>query len=1023
MSSLAIDGASESPERRDPPGEKPGLEARSESVLRTHLGEIHRRTDRIFAWLMLVQFPVAIAFALWLSPLTWVGGESFLHVNLIAAVVIGGLVTIPAVLMGAFRAGDPVTRYVMAAGQAIFSCLLIHLLGGRIEAHFHVFVSLAFLAFYRAPSVLILVAAIVAVDHLIRGSWWPQSIFGVAQVSPYRWLEHVAWVGFEIVVLVYGIRQSLHEMRQIARQQTESEETRSQLHTLSLLAEKTTNMVVFTDEDGHIEWVNSAFSELTGHALDEIRGRKPGSFLQGPDTDPGTVALIRDHLRRREPVRTEIVNYGRDGRPYWIELDIQPIEYEGGRRGFVAIEAVIDARKAQEEGLVRAKQEAEAANEAKSQFLANMSHEIRTPLNGVIGTTELLLGTDLDEHQTELARLSMASAESLLSLINDVLDLSKIDAGRLEIETVPFDLADLVETTVNMLGPRCRERGVELVCGVDPRLHAPVLGDPTRVRQVVLNLLGNAIKFTQEGMVAVQLTLREQRGEELTACVAVSDTGVGIPPDRLDAIFESFTQADSSTTRRFGGTGLGLSITRDLVELMGGRIDVQSQAGQGSTFEVTLPFALDPAGDTAVPRPAIEGRRVLLVDDNPLNRRILHGYLEEWGAIVIPASSPTDAEAAIDAGAAPDLALIDFKMPGRTGPELARDLQESGRATFPLILASSLDPSAMSESDLARFHGVMVKPISRHRLASLLERAIDDPAGTGRNARATTATAAAPETHHLAGLRVLVAEDNATNQVVVRGIMQKLGATVVLAGNGRIALERWAEGGFDAILMDCQMPEMDGLQATAAIRDRERELGIADADRILIIALTANAIAGDRERCIAAGMDDYLSKPVKRDELVAALQHRARSTAGDPAGDRAEVRPETNATGAPSVLDLEELVARTGADRELAAEVLDSFVQQLPELRSAIERAAGESLDALRRAAHTAKGSALNCAAGDLARAARALEEAAASAESVDRIRAEIDAAITELGRCGEAAAHVIAVGWDAAAGSSGHDG
>jgi CheY-like chemotaxis protein len=212
--------------------------------------------------------------------------------------------------------------------------------------------------------------------------------------------------------------------------------------------------------------------------------------------------------------------------------------------------------------------------------------------------------------------------------------------------------------------------------------------------------------------------------------------------------------------------------------------------------------------------------------------------------------------------------------------------------------------------------------------------------------------------------------------------------------------------------MDCQMPEMDGLQATAAIRDRERELGIADADRILIIALTANAIAGDRERCIAAGMDDYLSKPVKRDELVAALQHRARSTAGDPAGDRAEVRPETNATGAPAVLDLEELVARTGADRELAAEVLDSFVQQLPELRSAIERAA-----------HTAKGSALNCAAGDLARAARALEEAAASAESVDRIRAEIDAAITELGRCGEAAAHVIAVGWDAAAGSSGHDG
>ena len=531
---------------------------------------------------------------------------------------------------------------------------------------------------------------------------------------------------------------------------------------------------------------------------------------------------------------------------------------------------------------------AEQANRLKSEFVANMSHEIRTPMNGVLGALGLLLdGQPLTSEQREFAQMARNSAEALLTVINDILDFSKIEAGKLTIEPVPFDLRRAIEEAADLMSVKAGEKRVELIVQYSADAPVHVVGDPGRIRQIVTNLLNNAVKFTASGHVLVAVTgaARTERDAELT--VRIEDTGIGIAADQLGQIFEKFTQADASTTRRYGGTGLGLAICRQLVELMGGQIGVTSRVGEGSIFSFTLPLAL-PEGQSER-RPAVElaGAHVLVVDDHPVNRRVLAEQLGRWGMRVACATSADEGLFALRGAAAANdpfqVAVIDHQMPDRDGEALARDIQADATIrAVGLIMLSSVGRA----SDRARlremgFTSYLLKPARQSQLMDAVclawaafASASGTPLRASQPAPAESTTAAAT----LANPRVLVVDDNPVNQRLAQFMLQKLGCRVDIVGDGREALTTLQQIRYDVVFMDCQMPEMDGYQATIAIRAFESPLG----RHTPIVAMTANAMDGDREQCLAVGMDDYVSKPVTAAAVASALHRWATLTAGQP---------------------------------------------------------------------------------------------------------------------------------------------
>ncbi len=749
---------------------------------------------------------------------------------------------------------------------------------------------------------------------------------------------------------------------------------------------------VFTvDTARRITSVNAEFCRILGYEKEEVVGQHC-DLLQGEPHQHR--CRLYNHGRCAPIFRKQCTLRAKDGRVLTVIKNAELVKDEAGRVTG-GIESFVDVTE-----LIEAREQAEAASRAKSEFLANMSHELRTPLNGVIGMTELLLASDLDERHMHFASLARLSGETLLALINDVLDFSKIEAGKLELEEIDFDLRESVESVVASFAHRAEEKGLELICGVAPNVPSAVCGDAGRLQQILLNLTNNAIKFTESGEIAVRAALDSENDRNVCVRFEVVDTGIGIPPDRQDRLFASFSQVDASTTRKYGGTGLGLAICKNLVELMGGHIGVESEPACGAKFWFTVTFEKAPedAKRASEQLPTeLRGRRVLAVDDNATNREILLEELSGWGLVCHAASDGLEALAMLRKATAAEtpyhLAVLDMRVPELDGAQLARVIKnDSELKSTELILLSSLGRGVeVEESQSMGFAAWLNKPIRSAQLLNTIKRVLG-----GCPSQEDTSVDSCPVLEKQASsataenVRILLAEDNEISQEVAVELLKRAGYQCDVVASGRQAVEAALEKPYDLILMDCQMPEMDGFDATRAIRQHEQNgtLSREQNGRVPIVALTANAIKGDRERCLEAGMDDYATKPLDPDRLVQVIQTHLRAnrgpqedlsppTADEPKaelelGGTAEAHPPTYRS---TPFDVDTLLKRWGNDREFVARLITKFVARAPDDLERLQRAitAGDTEETT-RLAHGLKGAAAYVAAEKVRKLAAKLE-------------------------------------------------
>ena len=774
------------------------------------------------------------------------------------------------------------------------------------------------------------------------------------------------------------------------------------------------DLLCIANVDGYFLRLNPAWEHTLGIPREELLS-KPWLDFVHPDDREATIGAKSTIVNETRLTSFENRYRCQDGSYKWLSWTAASYKDLGL---IYAVARDVTDRKRTDRELEIAKRRAEDATVAKGEFLANMSHEIRTPMNAIIGMTDLTLRTKLTTEQRGYLGTVRDSSEALLALINDILDFSKIEARQLSLEHIPFAFRDVVEDAVRLLAQRADSKGLELACRIAPDVPDALVGDPGRLRQVVINLVGNAIKFTERGEVIVDVILDQLGDDDVRVRFTVADTGIGIPQDKQWQIFGVFVQADASTTRRYGGTGLGLAISSQLVELMGGRIWVESEVGKGSQFHFVAHFGVQHGVvQHATPwhSPDMQDLRVLVVDDNATNRLILEEMLTSWRMKPVSVDSARAALAALEESVKRQdpfrLVLSDAMMSGVDGFALARAIKDDGR--FPdtkLIMLTSMGlPAGRSPARLAGVSACLTKPVKQSDLLDTILAVFAHRAAKRSAPRTRRRSVPAPGATR--SLRILVAEDNVMNQKLVRTLFEERKDSVVVASNGREAVQRSGEQRFDIILMDVQMPEMSGIEATAAIRERERSTG----GHIPIVAMTAHAMSGDRERCLEAGMDAYVSKPLRPDELFSAVDGVLGSRPAAPAAEPKIVESPVSGSSvvkssesqsyvvsgfSRTVIDVPALLAGFGGRRTLLSEVIDIFLTDGPQLmttiRQAIER---RDRGALAAAAHALKGSVGLFGQHGAYEKARRLEQAGKSGDlsGVEEVCGVLEREMTEV--------------------------
>ncbi len=860
----------------------------------------YKRTGRLFAGLMVCQWIASIVLASVLAPRAWDGIVSAPHTHLLAAIFLGGIITIFPAYLAISKPGWTGTRHIVGIAQMCMSALLIHLSGGRIETHFHIFCSLALLAFYLDWRVLITASLVVALDHVIRGVIWPQSVYGEIFVEPWRWLEHTGWIVFEDIILTFSIKDHLKAIEESASRQASLEKTNERIE---IKVQERTQELALTNEKLH-------------------------------------------------------------------ELSSQ---------------------------LANSRDDAIKASSFKSDFLANMSHEIRTPLNAVIGLSDLLMRTPLSDEQREFATIINNSADLLLDLVNDILDYSKIEAGKLDLELIEFDIIDLVENTCEIVNERAQSKNLTLSSFIDPTISRIVKGDPGRIRQILLNFLSNSIKFTQQGEIVVQAMgnqLPEPESGMVEVTFFVKDTGIGLSEIARERLFQPFTQADNSVTRKYGGTGLGLAISEKLVNLMQGNIEFESIYGKGSTFgfKVKMEAVLkEPGQSLSCPINEFNANRILLVDGHEGVQNVLQSYASIMGVRASVASDLDKALVMMKTERSQDpFDIVIFLMNQSNEDHLLKLKNLTKHSQLEkvklAVVASSNEKEFVQQimqNDLAHFFSAPVKKSKFvDGVVSMLRQKTDAPKKLNQLDE--------QESKQVVTSLVLVVEDNAANQKVALLQLRELGIPAHAVGNGIEALEAVSRTQYALILMDCQMPEMDGIQATKEIRKMETLTG----KRSPIVAMTAHALASDRLECLTAGMDDYISKPVNQKKLAEVIERwmpRVTKNTLDPQ----EITGDIASKKRP--IELETLKKTFGA--KVAAELMSDFLADSRRLLQKLDNDLElQDVAALKMDLHELKGMTASLYASEIADLSRLLEKRvcevkdnnynwSAYSETVDEIR------------------------------------